>query len=152
DIVRSWGASVAVMDADRHDRLAAATQVLTHASVLAFGVALAELGVSADELLAVAPPPHRTLLALLARVAGGEPEVYWDVQAGNPYAGATRKALFDATAQVDRAAETLGDFTTLMKTADAALDNRSGELNAECQSLFDRIAEGHREIAEGHRE
>jgi len=32
-----------------------------------------------------------------------------------------------------------------MKTADAALDNRSGELNAECQSLFDRIAEGHRE-------
>ncbi|MBW0291197.1 prephenate dehydrogenase [Rhodococcus sp. D-46] len=152
DIVRSWGASVAVMDADRHDRLAAATQVLTHASVLAFGVALAELGVSADELLAVAPPPHRALLALLARVAGGEPEVYWDVQAGNPYAGATRKALFDATAQVDRAAETLGDFTTLMKTADAALDNRSGELNAECQSLFDRIAEGHREIAEGHRE
>ena len=97
DIVRSWGASVAVMDADRHDRLAAATQVLTHASVLAFGVALAELGVSADELIAVAPPPHRTLLALLARIAGGEPEVYWDVQAGNPHAGATRKALFDAT-------------------------------------------------------
>jgi prephenate dehydrogenase len=78
--------------------------------------------------------------------------VYWDVQAGNPYAGATRKALFDATSQVDTAAETLGDFTTLMKTAEAALDDRSGELNAECQSLFDRIAEGHREIAEGHRE
>ncbi|GAA3174300.1 hypothetical protein GCM10020255_064700 [Rhodococcus baikonurensis] len=78
--------------------------------------------------------------------------MYWDVQAGNPYAGATRKALFDATSQVDTAAETLAKFTTLMKTAEAALGDRSGQLNAECQSLFDRIAEGHREIAEGHRE
>ncbi|MDV6277562.1 prephenate dehydrogenase dimerization domain-containing protein [Rhodococcus erythropolis] len=145
DVVRSWGASVAVMNADRHDRLAAATQVLTHASVLAFGVALAELGLSADELLAVAPPPHRTLLALLARIAGGEPEVYWDVQAGNPYAEATRKTLFDAATQVDSSAGTLGDFTTLMKVAEAALGDRSGELDAECQSLFERIAEGHRE-------
>ena len=149
DVVRSWGASVAVMDADRHDRLAASTQVLTHASVLAFGVALAELGLSADELLAVAPPPHRALLVLLARIAGGEPEVYWDVQAGNPYAGVTRKALAEATAQLDTATRALGDFTTLMKVAEAALGDRSDELNAECQSLFDRIAEGHRRLPKG---
>ena len=76
-----------------HDRLAAAAQTLTHASVLAFGFALAELGVSADELAAIAPPPHALLLAVLARISAGTPEVYWDVQAGNPFAPSAREAL-----------------------------------------------------------
>ncbi|GAA0380313.1 prephenate dehydrogenase/arogenate dehydrogenase family protein [Microbispora corallina] len=93
DLVGSWGGRVVLVREDEHDRLAAATQALTHAAVLAFGLALDRLGVGVAELAAVAPPPHATLLALLARIASGTPEVYWDVQAANPQAPAAREAL-----------------------------------------------------------
>jgi prephenate dehydrogenase len=93
ELIGSRGARVITLSAEAHDRLAAAAQTLTHASVLAFGFALAELGVSADELAAIAPPPHALLLAVLARISAGTPEVYWDVQAGNPFAPSAREAL-----------------------------------------------------------
>ncbi|GAB7108602.1 hypothetical protein JCM4814A_69160 [Streptomyces phaeofaciens JCM 4814] len=92
-LVAAGGGRVVEMDADRHDRLAAASQVLTHATVLAFGHALAELGADIEELAAVAPPPHAALLGLLARIASGTPEVYWDIQSANPLADRAREAL-----------------------------------------------------------
>ncbi|MEN3535311.1 prephenate dehydrogenase/arogenate dehydrogenase family protein [Microbispora sp. ZYX-F-249] len=92
-LVDSWGGRAVRLGAHEHDRLAAATQALTHAAVLSFGFALARLGVGVAELAAVAPPPHATLLALLARIASGTPEVYWDVQSANPQAAAARAAL-----------------------------------------------------------
>lgn len=138
-LVRAWGADVAVMSADKHDRLVSATQVLTHASVLAFGLALTELGITPAELLATAPPPHRALLALLARTAGGDREVYWDVQSGNPYASTTRSALLEAIMKLDRATRTLGDFALLMETAETALDGHLDLMNAECEDIFARV-------------
>jgi prephenate dehydrogenase len=96
DVVAGWGARVVRVSADEHDRLAAATQGLTHATVLVFGLALTQmLGTTHDiaALAAIAPPPHATLLALLARIVGGTPEVYWDVQSGNPHAESAREAL-----------------------------------------------------------
>ncbi|WP_182900647.1 prephenate dehydrogenase/arogenate dehydrogenase family protein [Microbispora sp. H10830] len=92
-LVESWGGRAVRLGAHEHDRLAAATQALTHAAVLSFGLALARLGVGVAELAAVAPPPHATMLALLARIASGTPEVYWDVQSANPQAAAAREAL-----------------------------------------------------------
>jgi 4-amino-4-deoxyprephenate dehydrogenase len=87
------GARVVRVTADQHDRLAGAVQALTHATVLAFGLALADLDVDITELTALAPPPHATLLALLARIVSGTPEVYWDVQSANPQALRAHQAL-----------------------------------------------------------
>ncbi|MCJ1678235.1 prephenate dehydrogenase [Streptomyces sp. APSN-46.1] len=95
-LVEGWGAHVVRVGAAEHDRLAGAAQVLPHAAVLGFGLTLAGLGVSAADLREVAPPPANTLLALLARIASGTPEVYWDVQAANPEASGVRKALADS--------------------------------------------------------
>lgn len=92
-LIGTWGGQVVHVSGDEHDSLAAASQVLTHAVVLSFGFALQELGVSVKELGAVAPPPHVTMLALLARIADGTPEVYWDVQSANPEASRGREAL-----------------------------------------------------------
>ncbi|XGU19707.1 hypothetical protein ACETU7_34505 [Rhodococcus sp. 3Y1] len=98
DIVRSWGASVAVMDADRHDRLAAATQVLTHASVLAFGVALAELGFP-PTISSRSPLPASGLArapgACSRRRTGG----VLGRTSGQSVRRCDTKALFDATAR-----------------------------------------------------
>jgi prephenate dehydrogenase len=93
ELVVAAGAHVVELSADGHDRLAAATQALTHATVLAFGLALAELDVGIDALVGVAPPPHLTMVALLARITSGAPAVYWDVQAANRHAPAARRAL-----------------------------------------------------------
>lgn len=91
----AWGARVVTMTAAEHDRLVAASQAMTHAAVLGFGMALTRLDLPVATLAATAPPPHQTLLALLARVLSNSPEVYWDIQAANPYAQQARAALAD---------------------------------------------------------
>lgn len=96
-LLSAWGGRPVRMDADAHDRVTAAVQVLTHAAVLSFGLALSELDVSVDELAAVATPPHTMMLALLSRIVAGTPEVYWDVQSANPYASKARAALLSAS-------------------------------------------------------
>ena len=100
DLIEQWGARVVTVTADQHDRVAAAAQALTHAAVIAFGAALAELDVDIADLDRMGPPPHTALLSLLARIASGAPEVYWDVQAANPYAPAARRALARGVSQL----------------------------------------------------
>ncbi|MGW1196479.1 prephenate dehydrogenase dimerization domain-containing protein [Streptomyces sp. NPDC002536] len=92
-LIEEWGGRPLRLSPDEHDRITAATQALTHATVLGFGLALAELPVGIDRLTAAAPPPHTLLLALLARMTGGSPEVYWDIQRANPHAAQARDAL-----------------------------------------------------------
>jgi 4-amino-4-deoxyprephenate dehydrogenase len=138
DTVASHGARVTELSADEHDRGAAVTQALTHAAVLAFGVALDELDVSVDELGAIAPPPHLTLLALLARVAAGQPETYWDVQAGNPHARRARTALAAGVAAVADAADhgTGDDFAAVVERARAGLGPDGDAYAGICERLF----------------
>jgi 4-amino-4-deoxyprephenate dehydrogenase len=100
DLIEQWGARVVNVTADQHDRVAAAAQALTHAAVIAFGAALTELDVDIADLDRMGPPPHTALLSLLARIASGAPEVYWDVQAANPYAPAARRALSHGVSQL----------------------------------------------------
>jgi len=106
---------VVTVTADQHDRVSAASQALTHAAVIAFGAALAELDVDMADLDRMGPPPHTALLSLLARIASGTPEVYWDVQAANPYAPAARRALSRGVSQLanvvdDGTCEEFGDM------------------------------------------
>jgi len=117
DLIEQWGARVVTVTADQHDRMSAASQALTHAAVLAFGAALAELDVDITDLDRIAPPPHAALLSLLARIASGAPEVYWDVQAANPHAPAARRALARGVSQLTDVVEN-GDraaFSNLLK-------------------------------------
>jgi 4-amino-4-deoxyprephenate dehydrogenase len=100
DLIEQWGARVVTVTADQHDRVAAASQALTHAAVIAFGAALAEMDVDITDLDRIGPPPHTALLSLLARIASGAPEVYWDVQAANPYAPEARRALARGVSQL----------------------------------------------------
>lgn len=93
DLVAAWGGRVVRRDAAEHDRLTGAVQVLTHAALLGFGFALADLDADLAALAEVAPPPHAALLALLARIVSGTPAVYRDIQAANPQAAAARAAL-----------------------------------------------------------
>ncbi|MEV6163350.1 prephenate dehydrogenase [Streptomyces sp. NPDC052052] len=134
-LVGSWGANVVRVDAVEHDRIAGATQALTHAAVLGFGLALRELGPDVAQLLPLAPPPATTLLALLARIASGTPEVYWDVQHANPEAAAARKALANGVHRVAEIVER-GDPAGF----EAVLDELRGHLGPDLAPLGEACA------------
>lgn len=89
-------ARIEVIGAAAHDELTAATQVATHAAVLAFGRTLLELGYDAKRGLALGTPPHRILMGLLARMVAGNPEVYWEIQKQHTGAQGARSALLRA--------------------------------------------------------
>ncbi|EME22122.1 prephenate dehydrogenase dimerization domain-containing protein [Rhodococcus triatomae] len=136
--LRRWGGRVQTTSADHHDRLCAALQALTHATVLAFGWALTDLAVDPDEAAALATPPYATMSALLARIAGGTPEVYRDVQTANPYASAARDALVRAVSRVsDAATGDTSDFAALLARARVPLGDRADEYAALCARLFE---------------
>ncbi|MEU3994110.1 prephenate dehydrogenase/arogenate dehydrogenase family protein [Streptomyces platensis] len=145
ELVRRGGGRVVAVDAAEHDRLAAASQALTHAAVLAFGSALAELGVDVDTLCAVAPPPHTVMLALLARISSGTPEVYWDVQAGNPLASEARSALAAGLQRLDgltapgSTSTAEADFAAELSRIRTALGGRLDDYAQLCTSLFARL-------------
>ncbi len=140
--VASWGGRVVRVGAGEHDRVSAATQALTHAAVLAFGLALAELGADPDTVAATAPPPHRLLSALLARVASGTPEVYHDIQAGNPAADDARKALSGAVTRLSTAVGDEAAFAAVMADALAPLGDRATGYRELCAELFEQLRGG----------
>ncbi len=102
--LRSLGATVAAVTPETHDKLTAAIQVATHAAILSFGAVLLELGYDVDKALAIATPPHLTLLSLLNRVSNANPEVYWDIQHHHPDAASVRESLHSAVRALDSAA------------------------------------------------
>lgn len=141
DLAR-WGARVEVTTADRHDRVCAAVQALTHATILSFGCALADLGVDADEAAALATPPFTTMSALLARITGGTPEVYRDVQASNPCAPAAREALARAVSRVSNAcAGDADDFTALLAEAGVPLNDHADGYAQLCARMFEGLSQ-----------
>jgi prephenate dehydrogenase len=138
DLLERRGARVVRLSEDEHDRLAGAVQALTHATVLAFGLALADLGLGVAETAAVAPPPHLTLLALLARITGGTDETYWEIQAANPQAAPARAALVRGahalTAVVDDRRRQ--DFATVFAEIRDLLDGDLDNYRELCGELF----------------
>ncbi len=137
ELISDQGGRVVRLGAEEHDRLAAATQALTHAAVLAFGLALAHLEADITLLRAIAPPPHATMLALLARIASGTPQVYWDVQHANPYGTEARAALAHG---LDRLRSAIPDevaFTAVLQECRAVLGDELERYRAACARIFD---------------
>jgi 4-amino-4-deoxyprephenate dehydrogenase len=108
DLIGAWGARVERLSAAEHDALTAATQVATHAAVLAFGAALLELGYDAQAALRLATPPHRLMLALLSRVIHANPTVYAEIQRYHPQGEAVRQAMGRALAALSESAQDPG--------------------------------------------
>jgi prephenate dehydrogenase len=126
DLLTLWGARVVPITAEDHDRLAATIQALTHSTVLAFGLALRELHPNVEQLRLLATPPLIAMLALLSRVTSGVPDVYWDIQVGNPEASAARAELqrsMDHLAVLTSAGDEEGFFTIFRELRDFLTEN-----------------------------
>lgn len=138
ELLSRTGAKVVTMTADEHDRLSAVTQALTHASILAFGLALLDLDGEKDAAAMIAPPPHVTMLAMLSRMSAAAPEVYWDVQEANPHSAAARAALDRAVTFINDMVRTgdAGAFTQMLHNFGSQLGERSESYREMCSDLF----------------
>ncbi|WP_440901072.1 prephenate dehydrogenase dimerization domain-containing protein, partial [Actinosynnema sp.] len=136
-LIGAAGGRVARVSPDEHDRAASVMQAATHAAVLALGHVVATSGVSPDVLVELAPPPHRTVLALLARISGGVPEVYRDVQAGNPDAPEVRARMSGFLLGLGELASDPDRFARCLAELSAALGEQAGPLRAHCRALFE---------------
>jgi 4-amino-4-deoxyprephenate dehydrogenase len=126
-LLAKWGAHVHHLGPEQHDRTTAAVQVATHAAILAFGLALKAMEYNVSEALPISSPPHRTLLALLARIVNGKPEVYRQIQVENPLASKTRSDLIAAASDLQRLIEE-GTSEELSQTL-GSLRDMLGEAN-----------------------
>ena len=95
------GAQLTYLSAAEHDRITSCVQAATHAALLVFGMTLAEMGYEIDLGLRIATPPHRALLGLLSRLAGGDEDVYLAIQRDNAMAGEARRCMEKLGTQID---------------------------------------------------
>ncbi len=140
ETLRAWGATLAVMSADDHDRYAALLQAGTHAAILAFGLSLQRLHHDLSAITPIMTPPHRAMLALVARIAHANPAVYWDIQSQNPYAAEARGALLSGITELSRLVDEgdePGFHRLLAELRDLFGTERLEEFNRYCARMFE---------------
>lgn len=144
-LIGGQGARLVSLAVPEHDRLTASLQVATHASILAFGWALQILDADIGVVAATAPPPHRMMLALLARIVSGTREVYRAIQAAHPYSGEVRQVLVDALMHLEDVAmtEPADRFDEMLETIAGWLGPYQERLAGDCANLFTWLAESH---------
>ncbi len=96
-------ADLVVMGLDEHDRLIAYVLGLSHALNIAFFTALAESGEAAPRLARMSSTTFDAQLDVATRVAGENPDLYYEIQSLNAYGEDSLKALSVAVERLYRA-------------------------------------------------
>jgi chorismate mutase/prephenate dehydrogenase len=96
-------AELVVMGPDEHDRLIAFVLGLSHALNIAFFTALAESGEAAPRLARMSSTTFDAQLDVAARVAGENPDLYYEIQSLNAYGEESLRALRGAVERLYRA-------------------------------------------------
>lgn len=142
-LIDGHGGRLVSLSGEEHDRLTASLQVATHASILAFGRALLALDADIGLVAMAAPPPHLTMLALLARIVSGTREVYRDIQLAHPYAGEARQALLDALMHLEDVSITKSAdrFDDMLEAIADWLGPYRERFTFDCENILSRLAE-----------
>jgi chorismate mutase/prephenate dehydrogenase len=118
-----------VMSLDEHDRLIAYVLGLSHALNIAFFTALADSGEAAPRLAQLSSTTYDAQVDVATRVAGDNPELYFEIQSLNDYGRESLQALRDAVERLWRAV-TAGDapeFIAMMQRGREYLAGRVRE-------------------------
>lgn len=141
DLFRGAGCRVVGCEAEEHDRMTAALQALTHATVLSFGAALAEHGEDLVGLMRVAPPPFVAMTALLARILAGRATTYYGIQASNDHAQRARDLLASAGEGLESAVGAgPAGFSEFLCGLDELLGSKAGPLEGAAQQMLEALA------------
>lgn len=135
------GASVVAFTAEEHDRYTASTQVATHTAILIFGMTLEKMNYNSSLAKPIWTPPHKALLALLARMLSADPEVYRDIQASNPYAEEARQKMGNSLDELNaNIMEGYPEqFNQLFEQLKPVLNPHTEVLSELSQSIFEQL-------------
>jgi prephenate dehydrogenase len=97
DLLSAEGITLVQMGPDRHDRVMAVVQGLTHVQAMTAAHCMAALGVDLNETQSVASPVYRIRLAMVGRVVAQNPRVYAEIQRYNPYVKPVLEQLLHST-------------------------------------------------------
>jgi chorismate mutase/prephenate dehydrogenase len=116
-LFESTMAELVVMSLDEHDRLIAFVLGLSHALNIAFFTALAESGEDAPRLARMSSTTFDAQLDVAARVAGENPDLYYEIQSLNSYGETSLRALSSAVERLHRAVREhdTAAFTDMMR-------------------------------------
>lgn len=127
---------------DEHDRAMAVCQALPHAAILAFAFALERSGCDMDTLQALAPPPMKTMLSLVARILHNAPVIYWDIQKHNSAAQQQRDQLSASLGLLDHLCEvdTPEAFAEKLNAVQLQLGTYVEVYGKTCEALFKTLS------------
>jgi prephenate dehydrogenase len=114
EILEQSGARVVETTPERHDRVMAVVQGLTHLNTMAMGLAMETLGEDPAELERMSTPAFRAKQDLREKVFGPSPRLYAELVTKNPSAREVIAAYGKAVAQLKRFVEE-GDAEGLEK-------------------------------------
>ena len=119
-------ATLVEMDLESHDRLIAYVLGLSHALNIAFFTALAESGEAAPRLATLSSTTFDAQLGVAAKVAGENPDLYFEIQTLNDYGTESLAALLYAVERLRSVvrANDLEGFRGLMTRGQAYLRDR----------------------------
>jgi chorismate mutase/prephenate dehydrogenase len=119
-------ATLVEMDLESHDRLIAYVLGLSHALNIAFFTALAESGEAAPKLATLSSTTFDAQLGVAGKVAGENPDLYFEIQTLNDYGTESLAALLYAVERLRSVvrANDLEGFRGLMTRGKAYLEHR----------------------------
>jgi chorismate mutase/prephenate dehydrogenase len=121
-------ATLVEMDLESHDRVIAYVLGLSHALNIAFFTALAESGEAAPRLATLSSTTFDAQMRVAGKVAGENPDLYFEIQQLNDYGTESLAALLYAVERL-RSVVRAGDrdgFRTLMERGRAYMQTRGG--------------------------
>ncbi|MBI4202935.1 MAG: prephenate dehydrogenase/arogenate dehydrogenase family protein [Chloroflexi bacterium] len=150
DLVRSFGAVVEEVGAEAHDLHMLFIQTLAHFAYLVFGRTLAQaapLGFSLEESFKLSTPPYGILAAFTARIIGGNPRLYAQVQA-QPDAAKVRALFLQAAREL--ADQFAGGPAQVQAAIQEVIDSYRGsdvaQAYANSRALVDSVQQSYREL------
>jgi 4-amino-4-deoxyprephenate dehydrogenase len=138
-LLENWGANIIFLTAEEHDLNASAIQVATHAAIISFGLALQKMGYDINKAKHMSTPPHNILLSLLSRILTSKVEVYWDIQASNPYANMARGAILESITELSELIESKNyvQFESLLQRVAEVIEPNLYRLAENCDLLIE---------------
>lgn len=99
------GATLVRTDAEQHDRMMAAVQVLVHFSTIVAGEALRRTGTDVQESLGFTSPIYQLELSIIGRIFAQNADLYGEILMANPFSAEMRGAFLGAARELDSLVE-----------------------------------------------
>jgi len=84
NFLEKQGAKVIETTPEKHDKMMAVVQWLTHINMFTVWETIKRMGISVEESLDFVSPIYKLMIASVARYIWHDPKLYWDIQMYNP--------------------------------------------------------------------